>query len=40
MRRTWLESDLVRINGVIDTDNAAIATTQAAITAANTFITN
>jgi len=40
MRRTWLESDLVRINGVIDDDNADIATTQAAITAANTYITN
>jgi len=40
MRRTWLETDLVRILAVIVTDNAAIATTQAAISAANTFISN
>lgn len=38
MRRTWLISDISRMDGVISADNAAIAATTAAITAGELFV--
>lgn len=40
MRRTWVTTDLVRINAIIVVDNSDISTTRSAITAAENYISS